>query len=95
MWDMRRVLQPVGLADRPTVVEFRILGGSRPARSRYWLVVEESGIDLCLVDPQRDVDLCVEASLKALTEVCPGRIDLGKSCAPRPLHRPTSAGVTG
>lgn len=71
MWDMRRMLAPAGLADRPTVVEFRIRNGP-PHKTRYWLVVEESDIDLCVIDPQRDVDLCVDTSLKSLTEVWMG-----------------------
>lgn len=71
MWDMRRMLVPAGLAERTTVIEFRITGGP-PRKTRYWLVVEDAGIDLCLVDPQREVDLCVESSLKALTEVWMG-----------------------
>lgn len=71
MWDMRRMLAPAGLAATPTVIEFRIRGGP-PRKSRYWLVVDETAIDLCLVDPQRDVDLCVETSLRALTEVWMG-----------------------
>ncbi len=66
MWDMRRMLAPTGLADRPTVIEFRIRGGP-PRKTRYWLVVEDTGIDLSLIDPQREVDLCVEATLKVLT----------------------------
>lgn len=69
---MAQLLQPAGLADRTTVVEFRVRGGSRPSPSRYCLIVKEAGIDLCLLDPHRDVDLCVEASLKALTEVWMG-----------------------
>lgn len=71
MWDMRRMLVPAGLADEPTVIEFRILGGPTH-KTRYWLVVEEAAIDLCLIDPQRDVDLCVLTTLKALTEVWMG-----------------------
>ncbi|PUA82549.1 winged helix-turn-helix transcriptional regulator [Nocardioides currus] len=71
MWDIRRMLTPGGLAERPTVIEFRLRDGP-PRRARYWLVVDEQDIDLCLIDPLRDVDLCVEASLRALTEVWMG-----------------------
>lgn len=70
MWDMRRMLQPSGLAPRRTVVEFRFRRA--PAgRSAYWLVVDDA-IDLCLVDPGHPVDLTVRADLRALTEVWMG-----------------------
>jgi DNA-binding HxlR family transcriptional regulator len=70
MWDMRRMLQPTGLADRRTVIEFRFRRA--PAgKSAYWLVVDE-GIDLCLVDPGHPVDLRVKAELRALTQVWMG-----------------------
>ena len=36
-----RALTRRGLAERPTVVEFRIRGGP-PRKTRYWLVVEEN-----------------------------------------------------
>jgi DNA-binding HxlR family transcriptional regulator len=70
MWDMRRMLQPGGLRNRRTVIEFRFRRA--PAgKSTYWLVVDD-GIDLCLVDPGQPVDLVVRAELRALTEVWMG-----------------------
>lgn len=70
MWDMRRMLQPTGLAERRAVVEFRFRRA--PAgRSAFWLVVDDA-IDLCLVDPGHPVDLMVRADLRALTEVWMG-----------------------
>jgi DNA-binding HxlR family transcriptional regulator len=80
MWDMRRMLRPEGLSDQPVVIEFRILGGP-PRRSRYWLVVDPDAIDLCMVDPGRDVHLCVTAGLRALTEVWMGDRTLGAAAA--------------
>ncbi|GAB3024816.1 HxlR family transcriptional regulator [Nocardioides flavus (ex Wang et al. 2016)] len=70
MWDMRRMLQPHGLAERRTVIEFWIRGGP-PRKSTYWLVVD-GAIDLCLVDPGQQVDLRVNADLRALTQVWMG-----------------------
>jgi hypothetical protein len=93
MWDMRRMLQPAGLAPRRTVVEFRF-GRAPVGRSTYWLVVDDA-IDLCLVDPGRPVDLCVRADLRALTEVWMGDRTMGDAVAagaieligPHPLTR--------
>lgn len=41
-------------------------------RSSYWLVVDERGIDLCLVDPGHDVDAVLTADIRALTQVWMG-----------------------
>lgn len=70
MWDMRRMLQPAGLAPMRTVVQFRFTGAPT-GKSAYWLVVDD-GIDLCLVDPGHPVDLHVRARLRALTQVWMG-----------------------
>ncbi len=70
MWDMRRMLQPAGLAPARTVVEFRF-AGAPAGKSTYWLVVDDS-IDLCLIDPGYPVDLLVRADLRGLTEVWMG-----------------------
>jgi DNA-binding HxlR family transcriptional regulator len=93
MWDMRRMLQPSGLREERTVIEFRFRRA--PAgKSTYWLVVDR-GIDLCLIDPGHTVDLHVQAELRALTEVWMGdrtmrnAIDVGavELHGPRPLLR--------
>ncbi|CAI9399552.1 winged helix-turn-helix transcriptional regulator [Nocardioides sp. T2.26MG-1] len=70
MWDMRRMLRAGGLADTRTVIEFWIRDAP-PRRTTYWLVVDQD-IDLCLVDPGQQVDLRVNADLRALTEVWMG-----------------------
>jgi len=71
MWDIRRMVTPAGLSEGQCVVEFRISDGP-PRRSTYWLVVDHDVVDLCLVDPGKDVDLQVEAQLRALTQVWMG-----------------------
>jgi DNA-binding HxlR family transcriptional regulator len=70
MWDMRRMLQPAGLAPSRTVVEFRFARAPQ-GKSTYWLVVEDA-IDLCLIDPGHPVDLWVRADLRYLTQVWMG-----------------------
>lgn len=71
MWDVRRSVRPAGLSDRLCVVE--IWFRSAPSgHGTYWMVVEPDEVDLCTVDPGRDVDLRVEADLRALTEVWMG-----------------------
>lgn len=92
MWDMRRMLAPAGLGEQPTVIEFRLRGGP-PRQTRYWLVVEDAGIDLCLIDPQRDIDLCVEATLKALTEVWMGDRTMAAAVADGSIELQGSPGL--
>lgn len=84
MWDMHRMLRPEGLADARTVIEFWIRDAP-PRRTTYWLVVDD-GIDLCLVDPGRDVDLRVEADLKALTQVWMGDLTMANACESGRIH---------
>lgn len=79
MWDMHRMLQPGGLAETRTVIEFWIRDAP-PRRTTYWLVVDES-IDLCLADPGQEVDLRVNAELRALTEVWMGDVTMRDALA--------------
>jgi DNA-binding HxlR family transcriptional regulator len=74
MWDMRRMLQPCGLADSRTVVEFNFIDAPS-GRSRYWLVVDQT-IDLCLVDPRHPVDLIVSCDVRVLTRAWMGDVAL-------------------
>lgn len=75
MWDMHRMLQPAGLAERRTVIEFWIRDAP-PRKTTYWLVVDTDAVDLCLADPGQDVDLRVNAELRALTEVWMGDVTM-------------------
>jgi DNA-binding HxlR family transcriptional regulator len=77
MWDMRRMLQPTGLADGQTVVEFQFVAAP-PGRSHYWLVVNDT-VDLCLVDPRLVVDLTVRSELRLLTMVWMGDITMASA----------------
>jgi DNA-binding HxlR family transcriptional regulator len=45
-------------------------------RRLYWLVLQPDDVDVCAIDPGFDVDLQVEATLAALTEVYLGRITM-------------------
>jgi DNA-binding HxlR family transcriptional regulator len=93
MWDIRRMLRPVGLASKRTVIEFRF-NGAPAGKSTYWLVVD-GGIDLCLVDQGYPVDLHVRAQLRELTRVWMGDRSWDAAVAdgfiqldgPRPLQR--------
>lgn len=72
MWDVRRRIDVAQLPEGRTVVEFTLNGAER-AHRRWWLVVDQGEVDLCLKDPGYQVDLYVEADLRALVEVWMGR----------------------
>ncbi len=76
MWDIRRnVLAKSPPRGSRYVAEFR-LSGVPISRRRYWLVFERGAVDLCYRYPGFEVDLFVEASLRALTQVWLGHIPI-------------------
>lgn len=79
MWDIRRnVVSRIKAVDRRYVTEFR-LSGVPSNRRRYWLVFERGSVDLCYRDPGFAVDLFVEASLRALTEIWLGHVSIDRA----------------
>ncbi len=72
MWNLRRQIDPAALPDRRVVVRFHF-PDCRKEEATYWLMVRPGMAgDLCLVDPGFDVDLYVEAELRALGSVWMG-----------------------
>jgi DNA-binding HxlR family transcriptional regulator len=55
------------------VVRFDLRDGKRRL---FWLVLDSPDVDVCAIDPGFDVDLRVEATIEALTEVYLGRTTL-------------------
>ncbi|SFB45600.1 transcriptional regulator, HxlR family [Rhizobium sp. NFR07] len=68
MWNMRRKVDATGLPKRKrSVIEFSYPELPREERN-YWIVSKPGEpVDLCLIDPGYDVDLCITAQLKAMT----------------------------
>ena len=78
MWDMRRSINPEPLPKRRVTVRFTYPERARSHRN-WWLVVEPSGDnDLCQVDPGHEVDLFVNASLRAHDVGVDGHHDLAE-----------------
>jgi DNA-binding HxlR family transcriptional regulator len=75
MWDIRRFARldefPKG---QRTVVQFRF-GDARPRERAWWLVVEKGDADLCRDDPGHELDVVVESTVRALTEIWTGDSD--------------------
>ena len=68
LWDVRRNLTPGGMAGTTTTIQF-VFPKVPVGRRFYWLVDDTHEVDLCVVDPGRDIDLTVEADLATLTRV--------------------------
>jgi DNA-binding HxlR family transcriptional regulator len=68
MWDMRRTVDPAVFPSRRIVVQFEYPDAVNGERD-WWLVSENSEIDLCLNDPGYEIDIVIKCSLKTMTEI--------------------------
>ena len=71
MWDMRRNLDPAPMPDKRCVVQF-LYPELPPKKQRWWLVIDDGGVDLCLTDPGYDIDLYVVTDLRTMTAIWMG-----------------------
>lgn len=76
MWSLRRLLRMDALPDERVVVAFRFRGH---ADRLYWLVLQRSGVDLCLHDPGYGVSLEVNGTVAALAGVCLGHAEIRRA----------------
>lgn len=76
MWDVRRNIDTSQLRERErTVLQFDLRGAPAKKR-RWWLVVEDDEVDLCLQSPGYEVDLRVRAPIRTMVDVWVGADDL-------------------
>lgn len=68
MWDMRRSIDASVFPIHRIVVHFIYHDAPRGSQ-QWWLVSENNEIDLCLDDPQFEVDLIIKSSLATMTAV--------------------------
>lgn len=82
MWNMRRKIDPTGLPRaRRSVIEFIYPELPRDERS-FWLIARPGmPVDLCSIDPGHDVDLFIQADLKAMTSAWMGLSSLDAEIA--------------
>ncbi len=77
MWDMRRHLDPTPLPEKRCTIQFDY-PALEIARQRWWLVIDNGMVDLCLVDPGHEIDLAVTVSLRAMTAIWMGLSTVAK-----------------
>ena len=85
MWDVRRFANVDAFPTRTVVIEFAF-SDARTGEAKWWLVVEGGTVDLCRDDPGREPTLCVESTVRALTEVWTGDLSPEEALRSRALR---------
>ena len=78
MWDIHRNLDAGFFAKERTVLLFEFSDYVSKYR-RWWLLVKDGEVDVCLKDPGHDVKLHLLTDLKTLTGVWMGDLSLGQA----------------
>ncbi len=78
MWDIHRNLDAGFFTDGRTVLLFEFSDYTSKYR-RWWLVVKDGDVDVCLKDPGHEVSLHILTDLKTLTGVWMGDMSLGRA----------------
>jgi DNA-binding HxlR family transcriptional regulator len=88
MWQLHHRLARDRLPEQRVVVLFSFSGVPRKRRgpNKYWLVLERPEVELCLTDPGHEVDLFVEADLRAFAHVWLGDAPLGAAVRDRAIR---------
>jgi DNA-binding HxlR family transcriptional regulator len=71
MWDMRRRINLDAMPVARTCICFEFTCAEDDA-SLYWLVKSDEGVELCITDPNFDVDLYVTTDVRTMIEVWNG-----------------------
>jgi DNA-binding HxlR family transcriptional regulator len=78
MWDMHRNIDTSYFGEERKVLRFEFV--DYPSKMRlWWLVITNGSVDICLKDPGHEVDLFVQASLKAMTQIWMGDLSTSKA----------------
>jgi DNA-binding HxlR family transcriptional regulator len=87
MWHLHHRLAVDRLPESRVVVLFTFSGVPRKRRApySYWLMLERPEVELCLTDPGHEVDLYVEADLRAFTLVWLGDESLATAVRERAI----------
>lgn len=78
MWDIHRSIN-VDYFNAPITTLYFEFSDYSAAFRRWWLIVREGKVDVCMKDPGHDVDLEIKTDLRTLTGVWMGDIALGQT----------------
>jgi DNA-binding HxlR family transcriptional regulator len=78
MWDMHRRMAIERLPERQVVLRFDFRGvpSTTGCPKVFWLVIEKPEVDLCVIDPGREVDLFIDADIAAFSRVWLGSVPI-------------------
>lgn len=79
-WSMHTRLNIGAMPPGRTVLEF-VFSGTHKGLSRFWLVVEDGNVDMCLKHPGYDSDVTVRAPIRCFVEAWRGFRDLRREIA--------------
>jgi DNA-binding HxlR family transcriptional regulator len=79
MWDLQRRLQTDHLPGGETVICFSF--AELEKFRDWWLVVNDTGVDLCTQDPGKEVDIYINSTVRGLAEVWRGDLGLRQALA--------------
>lgn len=85
MWDIHRRIDHDKVPGGRIVVRFEF-NDVRSSQRRYWLKLERGEADVCLTDPGFDVQLVVDTTLRALTDVWQGHLSFTRACRTKALR---------
>ena len=78
MWDIRCTVDAGALPSVRSVVQFTFTDQSRSSRC-WWLVNDEGSVDLCPVDPGEEAALEVRTTLRVMTRVWMGDLQIDRA----------------
>ncbi len=80
-WSMHTRMNVDAMPAKRTVLEFEF-SGTHPKCRRFWLVVENGLVDMCLKNPGYEVDLTIRSHLQRFIEAWRGLRDLRREIVP-------------
>ena len=85
VWSMHLRMETSAMPPGRTVIEFEF-SGAPPDSRQFWLVNRDGAVEMCLKDPELDVDLLVRSRLRVFVEAWRGFRDLRQEIAAKRIR---------
>jgi DNA-binding HxlR family transcriptional regulator len=85
MWDIHRTMNAAYFGKQRTVLLFEFADYKAKFR-RWWLVVEDGDVDVCMKDPGYEIDLHITTDIKTLTGIWMGDLGFGRAIRNKQLR---------